>query len=117
MELITFTNKKDRIDQSPIPVKKKVVAADMNEIKKVVNAIVALINDGTLRQIVNTSISAANFSGDNYDNSNLVNLTPYADFNVYTNEGSGVLLQFNDGYTYNAPLGRLTMPPGKYLIQ
>ena len=113
---ITFTDKEDR-ETSPYDEKYIVKAANMNEIRTVVNAIVTALNT-YLRQRIVLNITSSDFTGGYYQNSNLVGLTADSDFFVHTNEGSGVLLTEGSGkgYTYNSTLGRLTMPAEKYRI-
>ena len=116
LDLITFTDKQDR-ETSPYPEQYIVTAANINEIKTKVNALIAAVNTH-LRQRIVRNITSADFSGGYYQNSNLVGLTADSDFFVHTNEGSGVLLTegAGKGYTYNSVLGRLTMPAEKYRI-
>lgn len=113
MGKITFEQKEDRYTL-PGDRKYKVVAADINEIKQSVNEIWDLL--AYLRQRIRVNITSSDFSGNYYANSNLVNLTPDVDFVVNTNGGSGVALRVNDGYTFNATLGRIYMDAADYSI-
>jgi len=114
MDRITYTNKEDR-RTSGIPAKNKVVAADMNEIKSVVNAIIDKLDTAKIPQSI--AITSADFSGDVYINTLLINKTPVTDFNIWTNDGSGVLLKYNDGYTFTSGTGTVTMPSGNYRLE
>lgn len=115
MDKITYTDKVDR-DVTSVPAVNKVVAADMNEIKTKFNALIdALAN---ARQIIRVKISASDFTGSYYDNSNAVGLTAETDIQVFSNDGSGVLLNegTGKGYQFNGTLGRFTMDRGNYII-
>lgn len=114
MDRITYTNKEDR-RTSGIPAKNKIVAADMNEIKTVTNAIIDKLETVKIPQSI--AITAADFSGDVYVNTLLINKTPVTDFNIWTNDGSGVLLKYNDGYTFTTGTGTVTMPSGNYRLE
>ncbi len=64
-------------------------------------------------------ITAADFSGDSYTNSTLIGKTAQTNFDVYTAEGLGELLNVNDGYTFDNTTGTITVPSGaagKYMI-
>lgn len=63
------------------------------------------------------SITSADFTGRIYVNTLLVGLVPMEGFNIYTNDGSGVLLKVDDGYTFDATTGAITTEPGNYFIQ
>lgn len=114
MAKITYTNKEDRrvVD---VPDINRVTAADMNEIKTSVNALYDLVDLAYIP--VNISITSGDFSGSTYTNILLIGKTPQTDFNVFTNEGSGVLLLASDGYTFDDETGTLTMEAGNYIIQ
>lgn len=114
LELITFETKEDN-RTNDLPAKYKVVAADMNEIKTKLNAAITRINE-TLRERIRVNITSASFTGGYYANTNLIGLTPDEDFYVCTNGGSGVFIKNNDGYTFSAELGRITMDPDFYSI-
>ena len=112
---ITYTDKADRRTTSVDPTN-KVVAADMNEIKTKFNALCDIVDQ--LRKPVVYVITSANFSGSNYQNSELVNKTPMEDFKVFTNGGSGVLIKEEDGgFSFVGATGTLTMTPDNYLIE
>lgn len=114
MAKIAFDNKVDRrvLD---VPDINKVTAEDMNEVKASVNALYDLLDSAYIPK--NISITSASFSGSNYTNTLLIDKTAMVDFNVFTNDGSGVLLKVDDGYTFTTGVGRLTMEPGNYIIQ
>ena len=114
MDKITYTNKEDR-RTSPIAAKYRVVAGDMNEIKTVVNAMVDKLETVKIPQSI--AITSADFEGDTYQNSMLVDKTPVTDFNVWTNDGSGVLLKYNDGYTFTAGTGTIGLTSGNYRLE
>lgn len=115
MAKVIYTDKADRRTDTSIPMINKVVAADMNEIKASINALYDLI--GTARNVVQTVITSADFAGPHYINTLLIGLTAMRDFNVFTNGGSGVVLNVNDGYTFTSGTGTINMEPGDYLIQ
>jgi hypothetical protein len=56
-------------------------------------------------------------SGGIYANDDLIGLTAEFDFDIYSAEGSGVLLNLNDGYLFNSGTGTLTLPDQKYKIE
>lgn len=62
-------------------------------------------------------ITAADFTGSTYTNSNLVGATADTGFLVYADEGSGTLLKEGDGYTFNSVTGTITATAGNYRIQ
>jgi hypothetical protein len=94
----------------------------MNEIKASVNALYDII--ANFRQPLVFFLTAASFSGNNYtDAVNLINSKPGGatmiagkDFQLYTNSGSGVLLNPGDGYTFDSLLGRITTTPDNYIL-
>lgn len=114
MAKITYTAKEDRRTVD-VPEVNKVTAANMNEIKTSVNALYDLV----AQVLIPTSfaITSADFAGDTYTNAMLVGKTPVTGFNVFTNDGSGVLLKYNDGYTFNSGTGTITTPAGNYRIE
>ncbi len=114
MAKITYTDKSDYRVITAAP-ENKVVAADMNEIKDSVNALYDLMD--SLYIPLNVSIEAVDFAGSTYQNNDLIDLTPMVDFNVFTNLGSGVLLQNGDGYTFVAGTGTITTEADSYIIQ
>lgn len=114
MDKITYTNKEDR-RTTDVPAINKVVAADMNQIKTVVNAIVDKLDLAKIPQSV--AITSADFAGDTYTNTLLIGKTPVTDFNVWTNDGSGVLLKYTDGYTFVSGTGTITMASGNYRLE
>lgn len=111
---ITFENKEDR-RVSSLPRKNKVIAADINEIKSVVNAIADKVDEIKMPQSV--AITAADFAGNAYVNTALIGKTPVVDFNLWTNDGSGVLLKYEDGYAFNAGTGTITTEAGNYRLE
>lgn len=114
MARITYTDKADR-RTLPYSAENKVVAADMNEIKAAVNALYDLMD--TIKIPTSFAITSGDFSGSTYQDARLVDLTPVTDFNVWSNEGSGVLLKNTDGYAFATATGTLTMEPGDYRIE
>jgi len=111
--IITFTDKVP-YQANVLPLINQVTADDLNALKNAINNHAALIDQ--LRKPLGVSVTAADFSGENYDNTNLVGLTAGVDFQVYSNEGSGVLLKPTDGYTFNPALGRITTSAGNYFL-
>lgn len=115
MAKVTFSDKVFRREISEIPEINKITADNLNEIKQSINDLYDRVDSINAPNII--SITTADFSGENYDNSALVGLTAGETLLVYTGEGSGVLLEPGDGYTFDDALGRLTMSPQKYVIQ
>lgn len=114
LTLITFTDKEDYRTTDLDP-KYRVVAADMNEIKTKVNAVITALNTNFRQRIV-VNITASDFTGGYYDNANAVGLTAGTDIIVMSNEGSGTLLRPGNEYTFDDELGRFTMDRGAYSI-
>lgn len=114
MARITFTDKEDRRTLS-IPEINKVTAANMNEIKDSVNALYDYLD--SVKVPISFAITTSDFAGSTYVDVRLIGLTPVDDFNIWTNEGSGVLLKYTDGYTFAAGTGTVTMEPGDYRIE
>lgn len=62
-------------------------------------------------------ITSADFTGSDYTDADLVGLDETTDFIVFTNEGSGTLVDLTDGFnSFDPATGTLTMPAGKYII-
>lgn len=61
-------------------------------------------------------LSAASFSGNDYQSNFLIGKVADADFVVFADDGAGTKLKENDHYTYNIGTGTLTMTPGNYWI-
>lgn len=59
------------------------------------------------------------FTADAYQNDDLIGLTADTEFFFYSNDGSGVLLKVNDGYTFNSTTGTITplTGAGNYRLQ
>lgn len=114
MARITFENKVPRRTLD-VPDINQVTAADLNQIKTSVNALYDLLDLAYVPKFV--SITSADFSGSSYTNTQLIDKTAMVDFNIFINNGSGTLLKVNDGYTFNASIGRLTMDADNYIIQ
>lgn len=115
---ISYTDKQDR-NISAIPDQYKVIAADMNEIKDKFNDLLTYLA-ANVKQTIVVKVIAADFSGNNYTNANLVGLTPDVDFQLITNNGSGTLMTFTgdpeDGYNFNATTATITVLQDNYLL-
>jgi hypothetical protein len=117
----TFLNKVDRQTQPGNRIN-LVIADDINQLK---NGIIALYNMfGNVKMRVCVTIERTDFSGNNYYNTKLVGLTPDVDFRIFTNEGSGTLLRWDDdgydpegGYSFNPGNGQLVMTPQAYSLE
>ena len=59
------------------------------------------------------------FTAGAYQNDDLIGLTADTEFFFYSNDGSGVLLKVNDGYTFNSATGTITplTGAGNYRLQ
>ena len=114
MDRITFNAKVDR-RTSDVPIEYKIVAADMNQLKKVINAIADKLD--YVKIPTSLAITAIDFEGNTYTNTELIDKTPVTDFNIWTNDGSGVLLKYTDGYTFNSATGTITMEATNYRIE
>lgn len=113
MNKITFTDKEDRRTTN-VPAINKITAADMNEIKSVVNAIVDKLT--VVKIPKSLVITSSDFEGNAYTNTELIGKSPQIDFNLTTNSGSGTLLKYNDGYTFNAQTGTITTEAENYRL-
>ena len=115
MARITFDDKEDRLEQ-PYQRKNLVIGADVNEIKASVNALYDLM--GQIKKPIVYSITSTDFTGPYFTKTDTVGLTPMVDFQLYSNEGSGVLLSegTGKGYSFNAALGRITTDSGNYIL-
>lgn len=114
MELITYENKSDR-RTTDIPVVNKVSAADMNQIKKVVNAIVEKLD--LVRIPTSVILTSGSFDGNAYTDSRLVDKTAMVDFNLFTNDNSGTLKKVDTGYTFNSTTGTITAEASNYRLE
>lgn len=112
MAKITYDDKEDN-QVSPLTEKYKVTANNMNEIKTSVNALYDMLASHSTPIVID--ITSANFSGNNYTNSNLVDLTSNQ-FLLITNGGSGVVLKEGDGFTFASAIGRITTDPEDYKL-
>jgi hypothetical protein len=118
MARITFTDKEDR-QEIDIAAKYKLVAAEVNAMRDSINAVYDYLDTLHVRGVL--TYTAAQFSGSYIESSHLVGLTPDVDFFVYTNSGSGTLLNNGTGeggsYTFNSGNGRVTMTDGPQPIR
>jgi len=115
---INYTDKQDR-NISAVADEYKVVAADMNQIKTKFNDLLTYLSSNVKQTIV-VAITSADFDGNDYENANLVGLTPETDFQLISNNGSGTLLKFTgdpeDGYDFDAPSATITTIADNYLL-
>jgi len=109
---ITYVNK-ELYAANPLPAKNKVTFQDMNELKAKHNALCAAVEQFCKQSMV-VFFGASDFSGSFYQNSNLVGLTT-DDFLLYSNEGSGVLINPDD-FTFTAATGRIEIEQGNYVL-
>mgnify|MGYP003463041408 CR=1 FL=1 len=114
LEQIDYADKVDNRTTS-IPANQRVIADDMNQIKTKFNALVTAVST-YLRQRIRVNITASDFTGGYYTNTNAIGLTPDVDVIVQSNDGSGVVLKSGDGYVFDAALGKFTMDRGNYTI-
>lgn len=113
MARVTFDDKEDTTVQPGLR-KNLVIADDINQLKNGINGVYDML--ANLRQRIVVPLSASDFSGSNYQNSNLVALVPMSDFTLCTNDGSGVLLNTSGGYTFNGTTGTITAAAGNYVL-
>lgn len=113
VQQITYKNKVERRTNDTAE-EYKITAADMNEIKKVVNSIVSKLSFAKIPKSIN--ITSADFEGNIYINQELIGKTPYVDFNLWNNDGTGILLKNVDDYTHNSQTGAITISSGEYLL-
>jgi hypothetical protein len=76
---------------------------------------ITIIDNGKTKE-PNIIICEADFIDNDYQNDKLKALEPMKDFNVFTNNGTGTLVSYEDGYQHNPLTGTLTMPANKYVI-
>lgn len=62
-------------------------------------------------------LTDASFTDNEYVNPLLVGLVPQIDFNLFTNEGTGGLLLYGDGYSFDDSTGTIGAPAQKYLLE
>lgn len=78
-------------------------------------ALTALLSSGA-SATTGYIITAADFTGNNITGQGLqallTGLTPDVDFFIYSDDGSGALQKVNDGYTFNAGTGTITIATG-----
>lgn len=115
MAKITFADK-ETYTAVPGAEKYKLTAANTNEIKNSVNALYDLM--ALLKAPIVYSITAADFTGGYFTKTDTIGLTPGTGFQLYTNEGSGTLLNegAGKGYVFNPALGRITTDIGNYIL-
>jgi hypothetical protein len=116
----TFDTKVDRVTQAGDRIN-LVIADDINQLKDAIDKLYDMFETVNIRTCI--PITKADFTASYYDNSKLVGLTPDVDFRVFTNEGSGTLLIWDEegygdgGYVFDSARGRLTMNPQGYSIE
>lgn len=110
---ITYVEK-ELYAANPLADKYKCTYNDMNELKAKHNALCAAIEQFCKQTIV-VFFGAVDFSGNYYQNSNLVDLTT-DDFLLFSNDGSGVLINPDD-FTFAPATGRITIAIGNYVLQ
>jgi len=107
----TFDNKVDRVEQ-PYARINKVIADDMNQLKAAIIALYDMFETVQVRTCI--ALTPAMFTGPYYQNSKLINLTPDVDFRLFTNDGSGTLLSWDEegygdgGYIFTPETGRIS---------
>lgn len=99
-----------QFDEETIP-----TVSGTNEINVTVSFPRVTISPGS--GIINLILTGASFTGSNYQNDNLIGLVPDTEFFLYSNDGSGVLLKIDDGYTFNDTTGTITTTAGNYRLQ
>lgn len=115
----TFDDKVDRQTQAGDRIN-LVIADDMNQLKAAIIALYNMFETVNVRTCI--PVTPAMFTGPYYQNSKLVNLTPDVDFRVFTNDGSGTLLTYDNtddarGYLFDPATGRLTMNIQNYSLE
>jgi len=106
----TFENKVDRKIQAGARIN-LVVADDINQLKEAIIALYDMFETITVRTC--KVIKPADFTGPYYQNTLLVGLTPDVDFRLFTNDGSGTLLnwdeeEYGDGaYIFDSATGKI----------
>ena len=73
------------------------------------------IIDSTYTEII--ILSELDFTGDNYQKNTLIGLTPDIDFELFSNTGSGTMLQVNNGYTFDINYGVIITSPENYKLK
>jgi|UppTroSEARF10012_1034513.scaffolds.fasta_scaffold00291_2 hypothetical protein len=73
------------------------------------------IIDATFTEII--LLTASDFTGDNYQKNALIGLTPDIDFELFSNTGSGTMLQVDNGYTFDINYGVITTSPENYKLK
>jgi len=69
---------------------------------------------GTVVDVI--KITNSDFTGNTYQDNSFIGLIADVTLIVNTDEGSGVLLKVNDGYTFDSGTGTITTSAGNYRI-
>ncbi len=112
MAKITYANKVYR-RTTDVPEIYKITAGNMNEIKTSVNSLYDLLQNAVIP--ISFAITSADFDGDIYTNTLLVDKVAMTDFYVMANNGSGTLLSIKPS-EFNSNTGTLTILPDNYYI-
>ena len=62
-------------------------------------------------------LTESDFEGNSYYNDDLIDKVPDVDFELFTNDGSGVMLNVSDGYTHDTNYGVITAPAQNYKLK
>jgi len=115
---ISFDDKQDRQTNS-LDRKYKATAADFNDLKGRFNDLLAYLQNN-VTQTIRVKIEAADFNGTYYENADLAGLTPDVDFQLFTDNGSGTLMNYtgdaDDGYNFDSATARIYTYAGSYLL-
>ena len=71
---------------------------------------------GTGSEVDVIKITNSDFTGNTYQDNSFIGLIADVTLIVNTDEGSGVLLKVNDGYTFDSGTGTITTSAGNYRI-
>ena len=62
-------------------------------------------------------LTITDFTGNNYQNNSLAGLLADVDFELFSNDGSGVMLKVDDGYLFDINYGVINTTPGNYKLK
>lgn len=75
------------------------------------------IVDACFPVMQNILITVDDFEGDSYQNDLLIGKTPDIDFELFTNNGSGVMLKVAVGYTHDTAYGIIVATAQNYKLK
>lgn len=75
-----------------------------------------IININTAGIFTCKPVLATDFTGNDYQDNDLIGKSYLINFKIFLNSGSGVMLKENDGFTFDSLTGTITMTPEDIVI-